>query len=513
MATPLTGSGSTQPGDPCTIVIFGAAGDLTKRKLLPALYNLRCHGLLPRDFAVVGVARKELSHDVFRDQQSADIKEFATTKVDEAVWGDFKGRLYYVSGEFTDAATYQKLSALLREVDQKHATRGNILFYLATPPTFFAEIVRRIGAAALARQEEGRWRRVIIEKPFGHDLESSRALDREIRSVLEESQIYRIDHYLGKETVQNILVLRFANGILEPVWNRRYIDHVQLLVSESIGVEGRGSYYDQAGILRDMIQNHMFQLLTLVAMEPPISFRADDVRNEKVKVLHAIRPMAPEEVLTRSVRGQYGPGSDGSRQLGAYRGERNVAADSKTETYAAMKLYVENWRWADVPFYLRSGKRLPKRGTEIVIQFRRAPLLLFREMSVDQIEPNRLILQIQPEEGIVLEMKAKLPGPTVRMTSVRLNFTYKEFGETMAATGYETLLYDCMIGDTTLFHRADMVDAAWAIATPVLDVWKSLPARDFPNYASGSWGPAAADDLIQRDSRRWVNPTVKEELP
>jgi len=495
--------GEARPGDPCTIVVFGAAGDLTKRKLIPALYNLRIHGLLPGDFAVIGVARKDLSHDAFREAQSKDIRQFATTKVDDAVWADFNQRLYYASGEFADPNTFRKLGELLKEAESKHGTKGNVLFYLSTPPTFFEEIVKQLGAAGLVKEENGRWRRVIIEKPFGRDLDSALVLNRAISDVLDESQIYRIDHYLGKETVQNILVLRFANGILEPVWNRRYVDHVQILVAETIGVEGRGNYYDQAGILRDMIQNHMFQLLTLVAMEPPISFSSNDVRNEKVKVLNAIHPMKPEEVLTGTVRGQYGPGPGGAA---AYRGEPNVSPSSNTETYAALKLFVENWRWADVPFYLRSGKRLKKRSTEIVIQFRRAPLLLFRHTVTEGIEPNRLVLHIQPDEGITMEIEAKIPGPTVRMKSVKLDFNYKDFGEMAPATGYETLLYDCMVGDMGLFHRADMVEAAWSIATPILDVWKSLPARDWPNYASGSWGPASADQMLEKDGRKWFSP-------
>jgi len=494
---------SAPPGDPCTVVVFGAAGDLTKRKLFPALYNLRVHGLLPRDFAIIGVARKPLTNDVFREEQSKDIRQFATTKVDDAVWSDFVPRLYYVDGVFDDPAVYKRLGELLAETETKHGTKGNVLFYLSTPPSFFGVIVSQLGAAGLVDEKNGAWRRVIIEKPFGRDLDSAKALNKTIRAVLDEGQIYRIDHYLGKETVQNILVLRFANGILEPVWNRRYIDHVQILVAESIGVEGRGNYYDKSGVLRDMIQNHMFQLMTLVAMEPPISFSADDVRNEKVKVLNAIHPMKPEEVLLNTVRGQYGPGPGGAA---SYRTELNVSPTSNTETYAALKLFVENWRWADVPFYLRSGKRLATRGTEIVIQFRRAPLLLFRHTPVESIVPNRLVLHIQPEEGITLEIQAKVPGPTVKMKSVRLDFNYSDFGESMPATGYETLLYDCMTGDTALFHRADMVEAAWSIATPVLDVWQSLPARDFPNYASGTWGPAAADAIMERDGRRWFHP-------
>ncbi len=496
-------AGPVRPSDPCTIVIFGAAGDLTKRKLLPALYNLKSNGLLPRDVAIVGSSRQKIGHAQFREEQSKDISEFATRPVDEALWEELRNALYYQPGEFADPATYTNLAALLTEVAKKHRTRGNILFYLVVPPGFFAEIIRRLGEAGLVREEEGAWRRVIIEKPFGRDLDSARPLNAEIGKVLEERQIYRIDHYLGKETVQNILVFRFANGLFEPIWNRRYVDHVQLTVAETVGVEDRGSYYETAGVLRDMIQNHMFQLLALVAMEPPSSFEANAVRDEKVKVLKAIRPMPPEEVLQRTVRGQYGEGYVGGQKVVGYRSEPKVSPMSATETYAAVKLYVENWRWAGVPFYLRSGKRLAERHTGIVIQFRRPPLLLFEEAALGEIEPNRLVLHIQPDEGIEVQMKAKQPGPIAQLKTVKLDFSYKDFGEASAATGYERLLYDSMIGDTTLFHRADMVEAAWTIATPILDVWQSLPARDVPNYPAGSLGPTAADELIQRDGRKW----------
>jgi glucose-6-phosphate 1-dehydrogenase len=332
------------------------------------------------------------------------------------------------------------------------------------------------------------------------------ALNQELRSVLNESQIFRIDHYLGKETVQNLLVFRFGNGVFEPIWNRRYIDHVQMTVAEELGVEGRGAFYDQAGIMRDMIQNHMFQLLALVAMEPPISFQGEGVRNEKVKVLEAIRPMQPEQILANTVRGQYGEGTVRGQRVAAYRQEPKVPPSSKTETYAAVKLQVDNWRWAGVPFYLRSGKRLARRATEIVIVFRRPPLLLFQRTPVDEIQPNKMVVRIQPDEGISLWVQAKQPGPSINLAPVKLHFAYKDFGAQVETTGYEQLLYDCMIGDPTLFHRADMVEAAWKIATPILDLWASLPARDFPNYQAGGWGPVAADQLIQRDGRSWSQP-------
>ncbi|HZN55785.1 MAG TPA: glucose-6-phosphate dehydrogenase [Candidatus Polarisedimenticolaceae bacterium] len=494
-----------RPGDPCTIVIFGATGDLTRRKLLPALYNLRRYGLLPKDFAIVGVGRKDMTREAFVAEMGADIREFATAEVDEAIWHDFESRLYYVGFEFDNPQGYGWLGDLLKDVEARHKTLGNVLFYLATPPATFATLVKQAAAAGLA-DETGRWRRFIVEKPFGRDLDSAKTLNRDLLSSLSESQIYRIDHYLGKETVQNILAFRFANGIFEPVWNRRYIDHVQITVAETLGVEGRGGYYETAGVLRDMIQNHMFQLLALVAMEPPSSFDASPVRDEKVKVLNAIRPMPPEEILQRTVRGQYGEGFVDSQKLLAYRAEPSVAPTSMTETYGALKLDVENWRWAGVPFYLRSGKRLAKQDTEIVIQFRKPPLLAFGKIQIQDLEPNRLILQIQPEEGIVIEIKAKRPGATMNLTRVNLDFNYSDFGPSDKATGYERLLYDAMIGDTTLYHRADMVEAAWRIATPILDVWGSIPPRDFPNYAAGSWGPAAADELMKRDARSWRNP-------
>jgi glucose-6-phosphate 1-dehydrogenase len=494
-----------RPADPCALVIFGATGDLTKRKLLPSLYNLRVNRLLPRDFALVGVVRKACDDDGFRELMTKDLHQFATAPVDDRLWQDFGSRLHCVSGDTDDPATYRRLAERLAELDREHDTAGNVLFYLATPPDAFAPIVKRLGEAGLARESDGRWRRVIVEKPFGRDLESARALNEELRSVLAEHQIFRIDHYLGKETVQNILVFRFANGVFEPIWNRRYVDSVQISVAEEIGVEGRGAYYDRSGVLRDIIQNHIFQLLALVAMEPPSSLDAEAVRNEKTKVLDAIRPLQPEEILGATVRGQYGEGFISGKKVPAYRQEPGVAPNSKTETYAALRLDVENWRWAGVPFFVRSGKRLAKRDTRIVIQFRRPPLLLFRGAGLQDIEPNRLEMLIQPEEGIVIRMKAKRPGPMV-LENVKLDFSYSDFGPQPPATGYERLLYDCMVGDSTLFHRWDTVEAAWRIATPILDLWASLPARDFPNYAAGTWGPAAADELLRKDGHAWVNP-------
>jgi glucose-6-phosphate 1-dehydrogenase len=496
-------SGPGRPAPPCTVVIFGAAGDLTKRKLLPALYNLKVAGLLPREFAIVGVARRDQTHEQFRDEQTRSIREFATTRVDEALWAELRDAMYFQAGELTDPAVYTQLANLLAEIAKRHGTGGNVLFYLATPPNLFGEVVRRLGEAGLVRPNGDSWQRVIVEKPFGHDLDTARALSTELAAVLREDQIYRIDHYLGKETVQNILVFRFANGLFEPIWNRTYVDHVQLMVAETVGVEDRGNYYETAGVLRDMIQNHLFQLLALVAMEPPISFAADAVRDEKVKVLQAIRPMTPEEILDRTVRGQYDDGMIEDQPVRAYRRESKVSPASTTEAYAALKLFVENWRWAGVPFYLRSGKRLARRRTEIVVEFRRPPLLFLEKADVADIEPNRLVMHIQPEEGIEFQVKAKRPGPAARIETVKLDFSYKDFGQTSAATGYERLLYDCMVGDSTLFHRTDMVEAAWRIATPILDAWRSFAPPDFPNYAAGSWGPETADELIRQDGRRW----------
>jgi glucose-6-phosphate 1-dehydrogenase len=500
---PLDPNQHGRPGDPCAMVIFGASGDLTKRKLLPALYNLAKDNLLSKEFAVIGFARNELTSQEFRDKLSSEIAEFATTTVDPGLWSWFSERIYYVSGEFGDPAAYARLTKQLEEAQAAHHTGGNCFYYLATAPAFFSPIVQQLGAAGLVEEKDGAWRRVIIEKPFGRDYETACALNREIRTVLKEKQIYRIDHYLGKETVQNIMVFRFSNGIFEPIWNRRYIDHVQITVAETVGVEARGAYYETAGTMRDMVPNHIFQLISLMAMEPPVSFDADAVRDEQAKILKAIPPMTPEEVLTRSVRGQYGEGSAGETKLLPYRSELDVSPASKTETYVALKLYVDNWRWADVPFYIRTGKHMPKRVTEISIQFKRAPFLLFRQTSVEKLTPNRLVLLLQPDEGISLSFGAKIPGPLVRMGNVKMDFHYKDYFGTTPSTGYERLLYDCMLGDATLFQRSDMVETAWSVVAPIQDVWEALPPRRFPNYAAGTWGPAEADEMLERDKRSW----------
>lgn len=498
-----TGERPGQPGDPCVMVIFGASGDLTKRKLIPALYNLAKGDLLSREFAVVGVARSGMTFEAFRQKLTQEIREFATAQVETGLWEWFAQRVYYVAGDIGDGSTYQQLRTLLEKVDKEHGTRGNYLYYLATSPNFFCEIVKQLGEAGLAREADGRWRRVVIEKPFGTDLESARTLNREISHTLTEGQIYRIDHYLGKETVQNILVFRFANGIFEPIWNRRYIDHVQVTVAERTGVEQRGGYFDDAGALRDMVPNHIFQLITLTAMEPPISFEANAVRDEQAKILHAMHPFSPEEVLSRTVRGQYGEGQIGDAVVPAYRSEPKVRPASTTETFVALKVSVDNWRWAGVPFYLRTGKRMAKRATEITIQFKQPPFILFRKTPVEHLTPNRLVLHLQPDEGISLSFGAKVPGPVVRLGTVNMAFQYKDYFGSTPSTGYERLLYDCMTGDATLFQRADMVEASWGVVAPILDTWKASPPRNFPNYPAGSWGPREADELLERDGRQW----------
>jgi glucose-6-phosphate 1-dehydrogenase len=501
--SPVTTTAKARVGDPCVVVIFGAAGDLTKRKLVPALYNLLTQKLLPDRFAVIGVTSAEYSDAEFREKLSVHIREFATTKVDDKLWSWFDERVHYVAGDFQDPNLYQKLTASLAAVDKDQHTSGNYLFYLATAPQFFGEIIGQLGRAGLTTEENGQWRRVIIEKPFGRDLDSARALNKDIKQTLDEGQIYRIDHYLGKETVQNMLVFRFGNGIFEPVWNRRYIDHVQITVAETVGVELRGGYYDQSGALRDMVPNHTLQLVAMTAMEPPISFDSEAVRDEKAKVLHAIQTLAPEAVLTHAVRGQYGPGmTDGKRETG-YRTEAQVNPQSSTETFVAVQLAIDNWRWAGVPFYVRTGKRLARRVTEIAIQFKRAPKLLFQEAGIDEMSANMVVMHIQPDEGISLRFSAKVPGPTVTLGAVNMNFEYSQYFGAAPATGYETLLLDCMVGDPTLFQRDDMVEAGWRVVEPILDVWKALPPRDFPNYSSGTWGPSEADHLLEREGRHW----------
>jgi glucose-6-phosphate 1-dehydrogenase len=492
-----------QPADPCILVIFGASGDLTKRLLIPALYNLRRAKLLPEEFAIIGASRGEIDDDTFRKGFADSLRACANDSASKADVDWLTQRIHHLAAEFKDPAAYKKLAELLTKLGKTYETRGNCLFYLATPPQVFAPIVQQLGASGLAREADGCWRRVIIEKPFGSDLASARSLNRDILSVLAETQVYRIDHYLGKETVQNILVFRFANGIFEPLWNRNHIDHVQITVAESLGVERRGKFYDATGALRDMVPNHLFQLLTLTAMEPPTCFGAEAVRSEKSKVLEGVRPFSPEDALHNVVRAQYGGGVVDNKKMVPYRRTDNVAPDSVTETYVALKLVIDSWRWAGVPFYLRTGKALATRRSEIAIQFKQAPFTPFRETPVERLTPNDLILQIQPEEGMTLRFSAKIPGPNVHMDGVEMKFNYKDHFKSAPSTGYETLIYDCMTGDATLFNRADNIEMGWRVVQPVLDAWAKEGAKELPIYPAGSAGPAEADALMARDGRRW----------
>jgi len=495
--------------EPCTMVIFGASGDLTRRKLLPALYNLSLDGLLPGSFAVVGFARSEMTDEQFRQQAREAVLQFSRRPVDPGLWDSFARGLFYASAGSLNLEDFQRLAELVARLDRERNTGGNRVFYLSVPPSAYSDIVQQLGTSGLAAQgvDGSGWARIIIEKPFGRDLETARALNHEVAQVFPEEQVYRIDHFLGKETVQNILVFRFANGIFEPIWNRRYIDHVQITAAESLGVEGRAGYYEEAGALRDMVQNHMLQVLSLVAMEPPIAFEARAVRDEKVKVLRAIRPLRGEDVARNTARGQYGPGWVNGREVPGYRQEPNVDPASTAETYAALKLYVDNWRWAEVPFYLRTGKRLPKQTTEVAIHFKRAPLLLFRDMADPaSLESNVLAIRIQPNEGITLKFHAKVPGISVRIRSVNMDFLYGASFAVQPPTAYETLLLDCLEGDSTLFARRDEIEAAWSLVTGVLDGWRELPPPAFPNYEAGSWGPQEAQKLMAGDGRRWRRP-------
>ncbi len=494
------------PADPCAMVIFGASGDLTKRKLIPALLNLEQGGLLSSHFSVIANARQDMSEEAYRQKLLQDVKEFVTGLSDDRLKAWIDERVFYVRGDFNDDGTYTRLNDTITRVNQQVGAENNVLFYLATPPNYFTEIVTRLGQANLLQEPTHYWRRVIIEKPFGHDLESARTLNRDIGKVLNESQIYRIDHYLGKETVQNLMVFRFANGIFEPVWNRRYVDHVQITVAESVGVEGRGGYYESAGALRDMVQNHLFQVLALTALEPPTSFEADSVRDERVKALRAIRPFSRKCIECDVVRGQYAEGEINGHQVPGYRQENNVDPNSRTETYVAMRVNIDDWRWAGVPFYLRTGKRLPKRVSEIAIQFKSAPLVLFRGACEQQMQPNLLIVRIQPDEGISLRFQAKVPGPEVTLGVVQMDFKYADYFGSRPSTGYETLLYDCMTGDSTLFHRADIIETGWKIVTPILDDWEHNTQSPIPTYAAGTWGPREAEELLERDGRRWRMP-------
>jgi glucose-6-phosphate 1-dehydrogenase len=490
---------------PCTLVIFGAGGDLTKRLLMPAIYNLSKAKLLSEKFAIIAVDRTPKPVEAFRDYLADGIRSFvsdtasgpATEPFDKEAWDFVASRISHFAGDLTQSDTYARL------YDVVDRTGGNAIFYLAVASQLFGTIIEQIGGVGLTEEKDGCFRRVIIEKPFGTDLASARALNARILKVLSESQIYRMDHFLGKETVQNIMVLRFANGVFEPIWNRDHIDHVQITVAETVGVELRARFYEQTGALRDMVPNHVFQLLSLTAMEPPNSFDADAVRTEKHKVLEAVHPLDEQEVRRNTVRGQYAAGKLGDTADKAYRAEPGVAPDSATETYVAMRLGVDNWRWAGVPFYLRTGKRMARRTTEIAIQFKQAPFALFRDTPVDILTPNVLALQIQPDEGASLQFGAKIPGPEIALGGVRMNFSYKDYFDTEPTTGYETLVYDCMIGDQMLFNRADGVEAGWEVVQPIVDLWKNDKTVPLEMYAAGSAGPEAADNLLWRSGRQW----------
>jgi glucose-6-phosphate 1-dehydrogenase len=487
----------------CAVVIFGANGDLTKRKLLPALYRLAYERRLSPDFAVVGISRTSMTDEQFRDRMCASVSKYLEdSPFDKEIWSGFAQGLYYMSGDVADPKTFSTLAERLTEIEAQRHTNGNVLFYLSTQPSYYEPVVKGTGEAALAAGKG--WRRIVIEKPFGHDLESARALSDKLHEVFRESDVYRIDHYLGKETVQNILAFRFGNGIFEPLWNRRYVNSVQITAAESIGVEGRGGYYQEAGALRDMIQNHLLQIMATIAMEPSATFQPDAVRDERAKLLRSIRIMKQTEVLADSVAGQYGPARIGGADVAGFRQEPGVAPDAQTDTYAAVTFFVDNWRWAGVPFYIRTGKRLPKRVTEIAIQFNAAPHAVFGDNG-DGTTPNLLILRIQPEEGISLRFLSKRPGAGMNLRPVSMDFNYgSSFGE-RSPTAYETLLLDAMVGDATLYTRQDMVEASWAVVQPIMQVWDTHKF-DFPNYTAGTWGPKAADEMLARRGHTWRKP-------
>jgi glucose-6-phosphate 1-dehydrogenase len=492
-----------QPPPPAAIVIFGANGDLTKRLVVPALYNLARTGMLPSHFALVGVDHNDKTSEEWQTGLKSFLSDTLSKNsetVDEKLWQPIAQNMTFLKGDFEDDGAYQKLSDLLAKLDKEKQLDGNVLFYLAVADRFFATIAGKLGKAGLSREEKGKgFRRLIVEKPFGHDLASAKALNKCLLDYFHEEQIYRIDHFLGKETVQNIMALRFANGLFEPIWNRDRIDHVQITVAESIGIEGRGNFYEKTGALRDMLPNHLFQLVAMTAMEPPISFDAEDIRAKKAEMFKAVHPLSLGDV----VRGQYDAGTVGGKTVPAYRAEEGVAPDSNIETFVAARIMIDNWRWAGVPFYLRTGKRLNTRSTEIAIRFKRAPFALFRETPMDELDADWLILRVQPDEGIKLRFNAKRPGPAMALESVAMEFKYKDWFKQAPAVGYETLIYDCLIGDATLFQRADQVEAAWAVVEPVLRGWESVAPRHFPNYSAGSEGPIAANDLLARDGRSW----------
>ncbi len=497
---------SSKVVDPCILVIFGATGDLTSRKLFPALYNLQRDGQLPGHFACVGFARREKSNEQFRQEMHDAVNQFSRVKpVDESLWSTFSNQIYYHISNFDEDEGYEKLRQLLENLDKQHGTKGNRVFYLSTQPSFFPDIIQKLGEHQLiydTDKEKEKWSRVIIEKPFGHDYKSAVELQQFVTHHLEESQIYRIDHYLGKETVQNLLVFRFANSLFEAFWNNHYVDHVQITVGEEIGIGTRGAFFEEAGILRDIVQNHMMQLLCMTTMEPPPSLSANAIRDEKVKVLQALRPIDMSHFSKYIVRGQYGPGFINGQKVVGYREEKNVNPQSPVETYAALKLYIDNWRWAGVPFYLRAGKRFPKRATEIAVVFKEVPQILFAQQG-KKTDHNVLVIRIQPDEGISLRINCKVPGPSSPIQPVKMDFRYGSYFGLTPPEAYERLICDCMLGDGTLFARSDEVLTSWKWITPVLERWQESPPNDFPNYPSGTWGPKAADELLGRDGREW----------
>jgi glucose-6-phosphate 1-dehydrogenase len=504
-ANPLrAGLDSNRITDPCTIVFFGASGDLTKRMLMPAMYNLRLGDVLPTNFGIVGFSRSEKSHYDFREEMKEAIDEFSRSgPAKDPLWSDFADRLHYIQGSFDDADGFQELKRQLEENDEKLGTAGNRLYYLATPPSVFPKVIQQLAAVGLGPKDQAKgWSRVIVEKPFGTDLDSARALQAEVNKVFDEKQVYRIDHYLGKEPVQDIMALRFANVMFEPIWNRLYVDCVQITAAETVGVEGRGGYYEHAGAMRDMIQNHVINLLALVAMEPPISPNADHIRDEKFKVLSALRPITEDAVPRVTARGQYGPGLIDGKPVPGYREEESVDPNSTTDTYACVKFFIDNWRWADVPFYLRSGKRLARKHSEIAVKFRGIPHRIFGEAG-DQIETNTLVMKIQPDEGVSIRFNAKVPGPKMHIRGVTMDFNYGSGFGVVSAPAYERLIGDAMRGDATLFTRWDAVEQAWLAVMPILNRWSESRSIDFPNYRAGSQGPQSADALLVADGREW----------
>ena len=500
--------------EPCTVVIFGATGDLTQRKLLPTLAHLLHDHPLPEGFSVVAFARRPMNDEQWRGMALDSINKYMpdNDKLDREAQHDFAQRMYYCQSDFNDREGYEKLADILERLDREKGTEGNRIYYLATPPTLDSEIIFQLGGAGLARPAAGQygdeesWRRVVIEKPFGRDLASAQKLNREIARVFHEKQTYRIDHYMGKETVQNLLAFRFANGIFEPLWNQKFIDHVQIVVAESLGIGSRAEYYEESGAIRDMVQSHIMQVMCLTAMEAPVSFDADAIRDEKVKVMRSIPLLTPEDVAKRTVRGQYTAGVTNGQPQVSYKEEKGVSPASQTETYVAIKLFIENWRWAEVPFYIRTGKALPKRSTEVTIQFKRVPHMLYKPAETKGLVPNRLTIRIQPDEGISLKIAAKVPGAAHHLHDVDMNFSYSEAFGIESPDAYERLIADCMVGDSTLFIRRDEVETSWRIVDSIINAWKNMPESAVHPYQAGTWGPPEADALIQNDGREWDNP-------